>query len=148
MLLNKIDREATRVARKAGTIMESMSETEQLAHWMIENSFATGHGDSFADLLKELTWQVAELRKGQTDKLRELIMKWREIGDQARNKILGMVFNGCADDLERSLMPAAPAPKFLTCLSCGLPEPSCKCHPNPANENSAMGQAAAPAEKE
>jgi hypothetical protein len=39
------------------------SQTEQLAHWMIENSFATGHGDSFADLLKELTWQVAELRK-------------------------------------------------------------------------------------
>jgi hypothetical protein len=41
---------------------------EDLAHWMIKNSFATGHGDSFADLLKELTWQVAELRKGQTDK--------------------------------------------------------------------------------
>ena len=39
------------------------AEREQLAQWMIAHSFATGHGDTFADLLKELTWQVAELRK-------------------------------------------------------------------------------------
>jgi hypothetical protein len=36
---------------------------EQLARWMIRHGFATGHGDKFADLLKELSWQVAELRK-------------------------------------------------------------------------------------
>ena len=41
---------------------ESASEREQLAQWMIAHSFATGHGDTFADLLKELSWQVAELR--------------------------------------------------------------------------------------
>lgn len=35
---------------------------ELLAAWMIENSFATGHGDTFEDLLRELTWQVAEIR--------------------------------------------------------------------------------------
>lgn len=35
---------------------------ERLAAWMIENSFATGHGDTFEDLLRELTWQVAEIR--------------------------------------------------------------------------------------
>lgn len=39
-----------------------MNETEQLANWMIENRFATGHGDTHADLLKELTWQIQELR--------------------------------------------------------------------------------------
>ena len=42
--------------------VESASEREQLAQWMIAHSFATGHGDTFADLLKELEWQVAELR--------------------------------------------------------------------------------------
>jgi hypothetical protein len=35
---------------------------EQLARWMISHSFTTGHGDKFADLLNELSWQVAELR--------------------------------------------------------------------------------------
>jgi len=39
-----------------------MSEREQLARWMIEHSFATGHGDTFEDLLKELSWQVEELQ--------------------------------------------------------------------------------------
>ena len=36
---------------------------EKLAAWMIEHSFATGHGDTFEDLLKELSWQVAEARQ-------------------------------------------------------------------------------------
>jgi len=35
---------------------------EPLVAWMVENSFATGHGDSVEDLLKELKWQVEELR--------------------------------------------------------------------------------------
>lgn len=40
-----------------------MSEHEQLADWMIAHSFSTGHGDTFEDLLNELSWQIAELRK-------------------------------------------------------------------------------------
>lgn len=40
----------------------SMTEKERLISWMIINGFATGHGDTFEDLLKELTWQVKELR--------------------------------------------------------------------------------------
>jgi hypothetical protein len=39
-----------------------MNDREKLAAWMIENSFATGHGDTMDDLLKELEWQVQELR--------------------------------------------------------------------------------------
>ena len=35
---------------------------EELAKWMIVHSFATGHGDTFSDLLHELEWQIAELR--------------------------------------------------------------------------------------
>src|ERR1035438_2368610 len=34
---------------------------EQLAAWMIDNSFATGHGDTTADLLKELNCLLKEL---------------------------------------------------------------------------------------
>lgn len=40
----------------------SKSAKKQLAQWMLNNSFATGHGDTVEDLLQELTWQVAELR--------------------------------------------------------------------------------------
>lgn len=36
--------------------------SKALADWMIAHSFATGHGDHFADLLNELGWQVKELR--------------------------------------------------------------------------------------
>jgi hypothetical protein len=39
-----------------------MTDKEKLAAWMIGNSFATGHGDTMDDLLKELEWQVQELR--------------------------------------------------------------------------------------
>jgi hypothetical protein len=41
---------------------KGQQEGERLAQWMITNSFATGHGDTFEDLLKELSWQVKELR--------------------------------------------------------------------------------------
>jgi hypothetical protein len=35
-------------------------EREKVAKWMVERSYATGHGDTVEDLLKELEWQVAE----------------------------------------------------------------------------------------
>lgn len=37
-------------------------QKEKLAAWMIKHSFATGHGDSFDDLLAELSWQINELK--------------------------------------------------------------------------------------
>ena len=36
------------------------AEREKVAAWMIARSFATGHGDTTEDLLKELEWQVRE----------------------------------------------------------------------------------------
>ena len=36
------------------------AEREKVAAWMIRKSYATGHGDTVEDLLKELEWQVAE----------------------------------------------------------------------------------------
>jgi SOS response regulatory protein OraA/RecX len=35
-------------------------EREKVARWMVERGYATGHGDTIEDLLKELEWQVAE----------------------------------------------------------------------------------------
>ena len=36
------------------------AEREKLAAWMIERGYATGHGDTVEDLLKELEWQIEE----------------------------------------------------------------------------------------
>ncbi len=36
------------------------AEREKVAAWMVERSYATGHGDTTEDLLKELEWQIRE----------------------------------------------------------------------------------------
>jgi hypothetical protein len=36
------------------------AERNKLAAWMIERGYATGHGDTVEDLLKELEWQIDE----------------------------------------------------------------------------------------
>jgi hypothetical protein len=35
-------------------------EREKVAKWMVERSYATGHGDTIEDLLTEIEWQAAE----------------------------------------------------------------------------------------
>ena len=37
-----------------------LAERNKVAQWMIQRSYATGHGDTVEDLLKELEWQVQE----------------------------------------------------------------------------------------
>jgi len=36
------------------------AEREKLAAWMMSQGYATGHGDTVEDLLKELEWQIEE----------------------------------------------------------------------------------------
>jgi hypothetical protein len=36
------------------------AEREKLAAWMMRQGYATGHGDTVEDLLKELEWQIDE----------------------------------------------------------------------------------------
>lgn len=36
---------------------------EKVAAWMIQRGYATGHGDTIEDLLKELDWQVREAER-------------------------------------------------------------------------------------
>ena len=72
-----MDREAViRMAREAGlaygsdekplssvtrfAALVTATERNKLAAWMIERGYATGHGDTGEDLLKELEWQIAE----------------------------------------------------------------------------------------
>ena len=37
-----------------------LAEREKVARWMMGRGYATGHGDSIEDLLKELEWQKQE----------------------------------------------------------------------------------------
>jgi len=36
------------------------AEREKVAKWMIAKGYATGHGESIEDLLKELEWQIED----------------------------------------------------------------------------------------
>jgi 2-oxo-4-hydroxy-4-carboxy--5-ureidoimidazoline (OHCU) decarboxylase len=70
--------EIIRMARKAGmqgmltdvvcthkelarfAALVTAAEREKVATWMMQRGYATGHGDSIEDLLKELDWQIRE----------------------------------------------------------------------------------------
>lgn len=45
-----------------------MTPTEQLSQWMLQNGFATGHGDTLQDLLGELSWQIDEIRANRANR--------------------------------------------------------------------------------
>ena len=47
------------------------AEREKVAAWMRARSYATGHGDTVEDLLKELEWQVAEREREACAKVAE-----------------------------------------------------------------------------
>ncbi len=60
-----------RMAREAGIVVTgeavwklcelvAAAERQKVAAWMVERSYATGHGDTTEDLLKELEWQIRE----------------------------------------------------------------------------------------
>jgi hypothetical protein len=63
--------------RNTGTMLERFAaivaahEREKVAKWMVERSYATGHGDTVEDLLKELEWQVAEREREECAKFCE-----------------------------------------------------------------------------
>jgi len=62
--LDTLSKTALRIADERNAFKaECEAQKEQLARWMIRNGFATGHGDTFEDLLSELDWQITELQK-------------------------------------------------------------------------------------
>ena len=54
------------------------AEREKVAAWMRSKSYATGHGDTIEDLLKELEWQVAERER---EALVDIILDYAERDD-------------------------------------------------------------------
>ena len=63
------------------------AERNKLAAWMIERGYATGHGDTVEDLLKELEWQIDERIRNERevcakfiehDYVRQFERPWRD----------------------------------------------------------------------
>jgi hypothetical protein len=55
-------------------------EREKVAKWMVERSYATGHGDTVEDLLTEIDWQAAERERKECVKLADSL-GWVSIDD-------------------------------------------------------------------
>jgi hypothetical protein len=56
------------------------TERNKVAQWMIDHSYATGHGDTVEDLLGELEWQVREAEREACAKVTgEFAQKWWSI---------------------------------------------------------------------
>ena len=48
-------------------------ERRKVAQWMMDRGYATGHGDTVEDLLKELDWQIRESEREACAKVVEAI---------------------------------------------------------------------------
>jgi hypothetical protein len=58
--------EMTPVAFERFAALVAAQEREKVAAWMIARGYATGHGDTTEDLLREAEWQIRE-RESQND---------------------------------------------------------------------------------
>ena len=61
--------------------------TETIAKWMIDRGYATGHGDTIEDLLKELEWQIRESEREACAKVCDDIISASE-GERQNGAIL------------------------------------------------------------
>jgi RNA polymerase-binding transcription factor DksA len=66
---------------------EADEARESLARWMLDNSFATGHGDTISDLISELKFQLEE-QKARTHEMREALSGILDLIDQEENTFL------------------------------------------------------------
>jgi hypothetical protein len=64
-------------------------DINKAAQWMIDRSYATGHGETIEDLLKELEWQVAEREREACAQVCD------EIANKPSNMVLGVALD-CA----------------------------------------------------
>ena len=55
-LMDKLERDDAQTWAAVAMIVNR----EKLAKWMISRGYATGHGDTIEDLLRELDWQIEE----------------------------------------------------------------------------------------
>ena len=52
-------KDGSAIALKLAALVAA-AEREKVAAWMMQRGYATGHGDTIEDLLKELEWQITE----------------------------------------------------------------------------------------
>ena len=52
------------------------AEREKLAAWMTRQGYATGHGDTVEDLLKELEWQIDERVRNEREACAQIAKEW------------------------------------------------------------------------
>ena len=66
------------------------AERNKVAQWMMGQGYATGHGETVEDLLKELTWQIRENEREACAKVAESFdpnMRWSNYGKYIANTI-------------------------------------------------------------
>lgn len=80
-----------RTAKEHDAILAMSTAREALAAWMTANGYATGHGDTVEDLLRELDWQH-----------RERVNGWRDIASAPKDGsvclLLGCGYTKAADE--------------------------------------------------
>lgn len=72
-----VDGDLPRLERFAALVVAA--EREKVAAWMTQRSYATGHGDTTEDLLKELDWQIRESEREACAKVAESL--WQQFQD-------------------------------------------------------------------
>jgi hypothetical protein len=66
------------------------AERNKVAQWIMDQGYATGHGETVEDLLKELTWQIQENEREACAKVAESFdpnMRWSNYGKHIANTI-------------------------------------------------------------
>jgi cytosine/adenosine deaminase-related metal-dependent hydrolase len=63
------------------------AEREKVAQWMIEQGYATGHGDTVEDLLTELCWQVLEKEREACARVCEALLSMASSGDERQDGV-------------------------------------------------------------
>jgi hypothetical protein len=59
----------------------AQEERNKLAAWMMRQGYATGHGDSTEDLLKELEWQIEESVRNEREACAKVLFDYAERDD-------------------------------------------------------------------
>ena len=65
------------VTRFAALVADA--EREKLAAWMMRQGYATGHGDTVEDLLKELEWQIEERIRNEREAIAQSLDKQADL---------------------------------------------------------------------
>lgn len=118
MTLEIVHAWAAEAATALRTAQEEARSREALAKWMMQNSFATGHGDTIEDLIGELDWQL----KRERATAQEENARMREALTTARG-IVTEEFNYSNYDHQTVCRIGAMWDEALSVITAALPSP-------------------------